>query len=113
MKLIFISGKYTGKTYTEVEENITKANYLGMQIIHKLNKDNFYPIIPHNNVAHFEELENILNTNKEYWLNGAIEILSRCDAIFMMKNYKDSKVGLPKGTSLAHAGDGWLHKRKL
>jgi len=29
------------------------------------------------------------------------------------KHYEESRIGLPKSSNILHAGDGWLHKRKL
>ena len=47
-------------------------------------------ICPHTNCYHFEKLEKEYNIDYNTWINGDLELLSRCDAIFMLNNYETS-----------------------
>jgi hypothetical protein len=85
-KLVFISGKYRGKTEWEVRQNILEAEIYGAIITEGLIGKNLYPIIPHKNTAYFGGLR-----SDKYFLDGAIELLSRCDYIYMLPNWKESQ----------------------
>ena len=81
MKICMVSGKYRGDTQWEVATNIELAR----QAAGRLCRRGIYPITPHLNTAHFEGVE-----GDDFWLKGYLEILSRCDAIYMLRNWKDS-----------------------
>lgn len=82
MKVIFISGPYRAKTTAEIDNNIQRARQVAM----KLWKEGWIAYCPHMNTAHFDGLcpDNV-------WLEGNLEILRRCDAIYMMDGWMDSE----------------------
>jgi hypothetical protein len=82
MKLIFISGKYRGKDWNEIDANIQKAKEASI----KLWQQGYAVFCAHMNTAHFDGL-----CPDEVWLKGDIEILKRCDAIFVLKNWQSSE----------------------
>ena len=82
MKVIFISGKYRAKTEWELEQNIQKAE----QRAATLWQLGWAVICPHKNSAHFGGL-----CDDDIWLMGDIEILKRCDAIYMLPNWRESE----------------------
>ena len=78
--VVFISGKYSGK----VEENIAFAETFARVLW-----DEGYTVVcPHLNTANFDE--DGATSWKDY-LAGDLEILSRCDIVFALPNWKDSK----------------------
>ena len=78
-KVIFLSGKYAG----DIDKNVEYARNFAEELW-----DAGYTVIcPHLNTANFDELG--LTSHKDY-LNGYIEIMSRCDAVFALPNWKDS-----------------------
>ena len=90
MKLVYIAGKYTAKTYSEIENNIKKAEAKAVELIAKRGLEGYYPITPHLNTAHFEIYEPALPIDYNYWIGGTAELLKRCDCILMMDGWEDS-----------------------
>ena len=80
--IMFISGPYRGDNEWEVTKNIRNAELVAL----KYWKKGYVVICPHKNSSYFGgELPD------ERWLKGDLEILSRCDGIVMMRNWKDSE----------------------
>ena len=82
MKIIFVSGPYRAKTEWELVENIRRAEAAAI----KLWQSGFAAICPHLNTAHFGGL-----CDDQVWLEGDLEILRRCDAIFMLRGWENSE----------------------
>ena len=78
MKVIFVSGPYRGN----VESNIIKARRVAIALW----QQGWAVFCPHTNTANFDG-----ECSDDVWLKGDIEILKRCDAIYMMSTWKDSK----------------------
>jgi len=85
MKLIYVAGKYTGKTYSEIDDNIRKAEALSI----KLFREGWAVITPHKNMAHYEIYEDD-TLDYHTWLDADFEMLKRCDAIIFLKNWYES-----------------------
>ena len=81
MKVIYVAGKYRSKTEWGLEENIRRAEAAAV----KLWQQGYAVLCPHKNTAHFGGA-----CPDETWLEGDIEILKRCDAIYMLKGWEDS-----------------------
>jgi hypothetical protein len=81
MKLIFISGPYRAATVHGIVENIRRAETAAI----KCWQMGYAVICPHKNTA---LLDGVLPD--EVWLAGDIEMLSRCDAIYMMAGWEQS-----------------------
>ena len=81
MRLIFVSGPYRAPTKQGIDANI----YAAMHAAKELWKSGFAVICPHANTANFDGI-----VPDEIFLEGDLEILRRCDCIFMMANYKNS-----------------------
>ena len=77
MKLVFISGKYR----SDVDTNIENAKRASIELW----KQGYAVICPHLNTAHFDGL-----CPDEVWLEGDLEILKRCDVIYMLKGWEKS-----------------------
>ena len=84
MKLIFVSGPYQGKTINETFDNIIKARAAA----YKLWQQGYAVICPHMNSA-FMDGANIDATCQMFY-DGDLEMLGRCDAIYMMQGWRES-----------------------
>jgi hypothetical protein len=78
MKVIFISGKYRG----DIDTNIETAKKAAI----KLWQAGYAVICPHLNTAHFDGL-----CPDSVWLAGDLEIMKRCDAIYLLSNWIESE----------------------
>jgi hypothetical protein len=77
MKIVFISGPYRG----DVNANIEHAKQAAI----RLWQVGYAVICPHLNTAHFDGL-----CDDAVWLVGDLEILSRCDIIYMLRGWENS-----------------------
>ncbi len=82
MKVIYVAGAYRNKTEWGLVENIRHAEAAAI----KLWQEGWAVICPHKNTAHFGGL-----CPDDTWLKGDIEMLKRCDAIYMLKGYEGSE----------------------
>ena len=86
-RLIFISGPYKARTEEEKRENIWHA----VRVACRLWELDFFVICPHLNTANFE---NFTDLDESVWLEGDLEMLSRCDCVFMLKGFEASSGSL-------------------
>ena len=85
MKVIFISGKYrscSGEYY--VRKNIRFAEEQALYVW----KHGGIALCPHKNTAGFG---GALGITDDVWLAGDLELLKRCDAIWMIKGWLSSE----------------------
>ena len=91
MKVIYVAGKYLGECDWDTYCNIHHARIAAKKLWDK----GWAVICPHANTAFFggvgERDRDNLNGDWMKWLSGDLEIISRCDAIYMLNNWKDSK----------------------
>lgn len=79
--IVYIAGPYRAKTTYLIEQNINKAKALALEVW----KKGHIAVCPHANTAHFDgELPDFV------WLNGAIEIMKRCDAVVLVEGWENS-----------------------
>lgn len=81
MKLIYVAGKYRAKSEWELVNNIRHAEEVSLDLW----RSGWVVITPHKNTQNFQGA-----LPDSVWLNGCLEILKRCDAIFMMKGFRQS-----------------------
>jgi len=86
MKIIYVAGPYTAKTFEAIDFNIQKAKQAAVQLW----RAGWAVICPHLNTAHFEIYEDE-NLKYQTWIDGDIELLKRCDAIYMLSTWYQSK----------------------
>ena len=79
MKIIYVAGRYRARTWLGKVWNIWKAR----RVAQRLWKEGWVVICPHLNTAMFDE--------KYPYIAGDCEIVKRCDAIYMMKNWEKSE----------------------
>ncbi|MEM9944721.1 MAG: DUF4406 domain-containing protein [Cyanobacteria bacterium P01_D01_bin.36] len=92
--LVYVAGPYRAKNGRSVQDNIDAAE----QVAIALWDAGHYALCPHLNTAHFEE--KIDSVSNSMFLAGTLEMLRRCDAIVMVKNWGESEGAL---TELNHA----------
>lgn len=81
MKIVYVAGKFRGKTAWDVAENVRAAERVGYQVA----LAGAMPLIPHANTAHFDG-----TLTAGFWLNGTMALLLRCDAVMMVAGWPDS-----------------------
>ena len=81
-KLVYVIGAYSG----DVKKNIEIAEGVSIALIYA----GYHVITPHKNTAGYEQYENDIITYQT-WIDMDLNILSRCDAIFIMESAKNSK----------------------
>lgn len=81
-KLVYVAGPYRGNT----KQNIAKAERKSIELI----REGYDVITPHKNTAGYEKYEDGFLTY-ETWIEMDLNILSRCDAICVMKNSEKSE----------------------
>ena len=81
MNVIYIAGPYRSDTEWGLEKNIRHAEDAAV----KLWKEGFAVICPHKNTAHFGGI-----CDDKVWIKGDIEIMTRCDAVYILKGWEKS-----------------------
>lgn len=83
MKLIYIAGKYSAPTPYLIKQNIEDAWRAGLIVAQCAPE--WFPVIPHKNTEFMDGLRPY-----EYFINGTLELLRRCDAILMLSGWAES-----------------------
>lgn len=82
MRVIYVAGPFRSKTSWGIHRNVLKAEEASL----KLWKQGDIAICPHKMTEHYQgELPD------KIWLDGMLEILSRCDAIYMLRGWENSE----------------------
>ena len=88
MKLVFVSGRITAPTDYQKAENVRHAHMASL----KLMKKGYATFCPHKNT---EGLGGALHRDSEDdfegWIERDLEILSRCDIIYMLRGFRQSR----------------------
>lgn len=82
MKVIYVAGPYRGHSESEVVANIRHAEAAAI----RLWQTGWAVICPHLNTRMFGGL-----CPDDTWLKGDLEILKRCDAIYMVDGWQRSR----------------------
>ena len=80
-KLVYVAGAYRAATINGIFENIMTARQAAIELWNK----GYVPICPHLNSFLMDE-----EGTDEMFLSGDLEILKRCDCIFMLANWQNS-----------------------
>ena len=83
MKLVYIAGPYRAETTKEVAINISNAKLVRALATHR----GWFPVIPHANTGHMEES---VSRPDQFWLNGTMEMMRRCDAVLLCPGWATS-----------------------
>lgn len=82
MKLIYVAGPFSGETAWDVEKNVRNAEQAGWRIA----EQGGMPVIPHANSRFF-----FGQFTAQFWYDGTMELMRRCDAIFVLPGFQNSK----------------------
>jgi nucleoside 2-deoxyribosyltransferase len=82
--LVYVAGPYSGDTDEKVESNIVSARCIGIELWEMGHS----VIVPHMNTAHFEKLSDV---SWERFMEGDLDILSRCDCLVLTPDWRESK----------------------
>jgi nucleoside 2-deoxyribosyltransferase len=81
-KLVYVAGPYRGN----IKTNIENAERKSIELIRR----GFDVLTPHKNSAGYEQYEDGSITHKT-WLDMGLNLLSRCDVLYVMKNAENSE----------------------
>ena len=84
MKLIYVAGLYRGFTKERIDLNIQAAMHAGVLLAER----GYMPVIPHKNTEKMELLT--AKCDDRFWIDGTMELMSRCDGVLMVQGWKDS-----------------------
>lgn len=82
MKVIYVAGKFTAPNSWQRARNIRAAETVGFAVA----QVGAMPLIPHANTAHFDG-----TCSPEFWYEGTLELLRRCDAVMLVPGWEGSK----------------------
>ena len=92
-RVVYIAGPYRNTTEEGKKENIWHA----IRIACRLAELGWYPLCPHANTANFDVYTDLPD---DFWIDMGLEMLKRCDAVFMLRGWQSS-VGSLKEHELA------------
>lgn len=91
MKLVYVAGPYRAATLFEVEANIRRARDRAVDVV----RAGHYPVVPHLCTGFMDGL-----APDEHFLAGARALLSRCDEVWLVRDWRTSR-GTLRELSLA------------
>jgi hypothetical protein len=114
VKVVYIAGKFRGPNAWEVEKNIRKAEELAFAVA----EAGAMPLCPHTNTRYFDG-----TLHAEFWLDGTLELLRRCDAVVFTADWRESagargewdearRLGLPRLYSIEEVRQ-WVHEQPI
>jgi nucleoside 2-deoxyribosyltransferase len=81
MKVVYVAGKFRGKTNWEIQQNVRRAEEVSLRVAEL----GAMPLCPHKNTEHFDGL-----LTAEFWLAGTLELMRRCDAVVLVEGWRNS-----------------------
>lgn len=88
MKVVFVSGRISAPTMVEYHRNIEHADKVAL----KLRKRGYAVFCPHKNSEwQSGALRRDPEEDFEEWMIRDMEILSRCDMVYMLKGWRQSR----------------------
>jgi len=84
LELLYVAGRYRSASAAEVERNIRFAEQFGMLAAET---GLWFPVIPHANTMHWER---IWGFDDEFYLQGTMELMRRCDALLLIPGAETS-----------------------
>ena len=79
MLVVYVAGRFTGKTAWDVECNVRKAEALGLEVA----RLGCSPLIPHTNTRFFTG-----EGTYEFWIAATLALLTRVDAIITTDDWE-------------------------
>lgn len=81
MKVVYIAGPFRGPHAWAIEQNIRRAEETGLEVA----RLGAMPLIPHSNTRFFHGA-----LPDQFWLDGTLALLYKCDAALFLNNWKTS-----------------------
>lgn len=100
MKLVYVAGPYRAGSRYGVQRNIAFARLVGIQVVAQCL--NCYPVIPHMNTAEFDFNPTLKMTNDQFWLDGTLALMKKCDAVLLVRPNAD-QASAGTASEVAHA----------
>lgn len=82
VKVVYVAGAFRAKTQWGIKQNVDKAEAVSLMLW----KMGYAVICPHTMTQHFQN-----ECPDEMWLKGCLELLKRCNAIWMVEGWRDSE----------------------
>jgi nucleoside 2-deoxyribosyltransferase len=82
MKVVYIAGPFRAASAWGIEQNVRHAEELAFDVAHM----GAMPLCPHTNSRFFHGL-----LTDEFWIEGTLELLRRCDAVLVVPAYEGSR----------------------
>jgi hypothetical protein len=82
MTVVYIAGPFRGPTPWVVEQHVRIAEALAFAVA----QIGAMPLCPHTNTRFFHG-----TMTDEFWLDGTIELMSRCDAVLLTRDWHESQ----------------------
>lgn len=79
--VIYIAGPFRGANAWEVEQNIRRAEELAFEVA----RLGAMPLCPHTNMRFSDR-----TLTAQFWLDGTMELMRRCDAVVFTKDWERS-----------------------
>ncbi len=86
MRLLYIAGPWRGETHREVELNINTAHTVGKVAA----KRGWFPVMSHIEAANLGHISPDSLGDDNFYLQGAIELMLRCDAVLLCPGWEDT-----------------------
>lgn len=97
--LIYIAGPFRAPTWLGVRRHVERVRDLGLLIA----EAGGYPIMPHTMTAEFDGL-----LTDQFWLDGTLELLTRCDGLVLLPTWQASRGARAEQAWAVDAGMPWL-----
>src|SRR5512143_3379944 len=81
MIVVYVAGPFRAPTRWAVEQNVRRVEEWGLKVAEL----GAMPLMPHCNTRFFDGL-----LTDEFWLDGTLELLKRCDTAFMVPGWQAS-----------------------
>jgi hypothetical protein len=82
VKVVYVAGRFRGKTNWEIQQNVRRAEEVSLRVAEL----GGMPLCPHKNTEHFDGL-----LTAEFWLEGTLELMRRCDAVVLVPGWETSE----------------------
>ncbi len=100
MKLIYIAGKYTAPSRCAIQANIQAAREAADAVA----RMGAFPVTPHLLGQGLEDAG-----DEQFWYDGTLELMLRCDAIFLVEGWDQSKGAREELTRAKEKGLPFFH----
>jgi len=82
MKVIYVAGPFRAESAWGIECNVRRAEDAAAFLVTEFG---LMPLIPHANTRYFHGMG-----DDTFWLEGTLELMRRCDAVYMLDGWEAS-----------------------